>query len=174
MPKPTTSTLDLAIGSRIRARRRELGQTQTELAEVIGLTFQQVQKYERGVNRVSVATLVRIAENQQVGLDYYVGADAAWSKGGAETPAMKWLASIEAHEFAALMGALDNRAQTSVLKVATQVAAIVAYHADERSLSPQGRRGPEATVEVVDAEHVADVMRAGGLKVDVIEGQAHG
>ena len=65
MSKPaaesTPNRLDVALGLRIRQRRRALGVSQTALAEAIGLTFQQVQKYERGFNRVSFSRLVGIA-----------------------------------------------------------------------------------------------------------------
>jgi transcriptional regulator with XRE-family HTH domain len=53
--------LDIALGSRIRLRRRELGLSQEQLAKQIGITFQQVQKYEHGANRVSFSRLVDIA-----------------------------------------------------------------------------------------------------------------
>lgn len=49
--------VDLHVGSMIRSRRKALGMTQQELARAIGLTFQQVQKYERGVNRISASKL---------------------------------------------------------------------------------------------------------------------
>ncbi len=54
--------IDVAVGERIRARRRLLGANQASLAAALGLSFQQVQKYEHGVNRVSASMLVRIAE----------------------------------------------------------------------------------------------------------------
>lgn len=54
------SAIDRHIGERIRTRRIELDLSQGQLAATIGVTFQQVQKYERGVNRVSAATLLRI------------------------------------------------------------------------------------------------------------------
>ena len=54
--------LDVALGGRIRLRRRELGMSQDQLARKIGITFQQVQKYEHGTNRVSFSRLVEIAE----------------------------------------------------------------------------------------------------------------
>lgn len=54
--------LDVAIGQRIRERRRALGLSQVALAEAVGLTFQQIQKYERGSNRISFSRLVEIAE----------------------------------------------------------------------------------------------------------------
>lgn len=53
--------VDVAIGARIRTRREELRITQAQLAAGAGVTFQQIQKYERGVNRVSAARLLQIA-----------------------------------------------------------------------------------------------------------------
>ena len=53
--------LDVALGQRIRQRRKALGVSQTALAHAVGLTFQQIQKYERGFNRVSFSRLVDIA-----------------------------------------------------------------------------------------------------------------
>jgi predicted transcriptional regulator len=53
---------DVEIGRKIRALRLQRGLSQTSLAEGIGLTFQQVQKYEKGTNRVSAGRLQKIAE----------------------------------------------------------------------------------------------------------------
>lgn len=53
--------IDLHVGGRIRMRRKVLGVSQERLAEALGLTFQQVQKYERGSNRVSASKLYEIA-----------------------------------------------------------------------------------------------------------------
>lgn len=60
--------LDVAIGQRIRQRRRALGMSQAALGDAIGLTFQQVQKYERGSNRVSFSKLLEIARALNIGL----------------------------------------------------------------------------------------------------------
>jgi transcriptional regulator with XRE-family HTH domain len=57
----TPNRLDVALGLRVRQRRTALGLSQTALADSIGLTFQQVQKYERGFNRVSFSRLVDVA-----------------------------------------------------------------------------------------------------------------
>ena len=56
------SSLDRQIGARIRARRIEVGMSQQTLANGVGVTFQQVQKYERGANRVSASKLVELAQ----------------------------------------------------------------------------------------------------------------
>ena len=53
--------VDLHVGARIRLRRRMQGVSQEKLADALGLTFQQVQKYERGANRVSASMLVKAA-----------------------------------------------------------------------------------------------------------------
>ena len=54
--------LDVAIGQRIRERRRAVGMSQQTLAELVGVTFQQVQKYERGANRISFSRLIEVAD----------------------------------------------------------------------------------------------------------------
>ena len=56
-----SNPLDIALGARIRVRRKSLGLSQDDLAVQVGLTFQQIQKYERGANRVSFSRLVEIA-----------------------------------------------------------------------------------------------------------------
>ena len=74
--------LDVALGGRIRLRRRELGLSQDQLARQVGITFQQVQKYEHGTNRVSFSRLVEIAQALQCGTMDIVG-DLASSKASA-------------------------------------------------------------------------------------------
>ena len=53
--------VDVIVGARIAARRREMGLSQSDLARALSITFQQVQKYERGANRVSASKLYDIA-----------------------------------------------------------------------------------------------------------------
>jgi transcriptional regulator with XRE-family HTH domain len=63
--------IDVHVGSRIRLRRTLLGLSQQALAETIGLTFQQVQKYEKGANRVSSSRLVDLANALDVSVPYF-------------------------------------------------------------------------------------------------------
>ncbi|MEM9226206.1 MAG: helix-turn-helix transcriptional regulator, partial [Pseudomonadota bacterium] len=56
------SGIDRIVGQRLRWRRRELKLTQEQLGEKLGLTFQQVQKYEKGVNRIAAGRLFEIAQ----------------------------------------------------------------------------------------------------------------
>ena len=63
--------IDVHVGARIRLRRTLLGISQVTLAEALGLTFQQVQKYEKGVNRVSSSRLVDMAHVLDVSIPYF-------------------------------------------------------------------------------------------------------
>lgn len=63
--------VDVHVGARIRERRKQLGLSQQSLAEALGLTFQQVQKYERGANRVSCSKLWEIAQTLQASVSYF-------------------------------------------------------------------------------------------------------
>ncbi|WP_174300732.1 helix-turn-helix domain-containing protein [Caulobacter sp. S45] len=63
--------IDVHVGDRVRRRRRALGVSQEQLADQLGLTFQQVQKYERGANRVSCSKLYQIASALQASIAYF-------------------------------------------------------------------------------------------------------
>ena len=64
---------DAEVGRRVRSRRLECRLSQTELAERIGVTFQQVQKYEKGVNRIGAGRLQRISEALEVPISFFFG-----------------------------------------------------------------------------------------------------
>jgi DNA-binding XRE family transcriptional regulator len=59
--EPRPSPIDVHVGTRVRLRRTLLGMSQEKLGEALGLTFQQVQKYERGVNRIGASRLFDLA-----------------------------------------------------------------------------------------------------------------
>jgi transcriptional regulator with XRE-family HTH domain len=67
----TPNPVDLYVGGRVRMRRRTLGFSQEKLAEDLGLTFQQVQKYERGANRVSASKLYEIARSLSAPISFF-------------------------------------------------------------------------------------------------------
>jgi transcriptional regulator with XRE-family HTH domain len=67
------AALELAIGARMRTRRRQLGLSQSELADKLGVSFQQVQKYERGANRVAASTLVTASQALGTTVAWLVG-----------------------------------------------------------------------------------------------------
>ena len=61
MPKANTHSIDKAIGARLKMYRQRANISQTALGKHLGVSFQQVQKYENGTNRVSAATLIKIS-----------------------------------------------------------------------------------------------------------------
>jgi transcriptional regulator with XRE-family HTH domain len=70
MPR-TIRYVDAWVAARIQLRRRELGLSQTELARKLGVSFQQVQKYEKGTNRVSAGVLYEISKVLDVPVGYF-------------------------------------------------------------------------------------------------------
>lgn len=71
MPNETLAPMEVFIGQRVRAERLGAGVSQGRLAQGIGVTFQQVQKYERGANRISASTLVHIAKTLNLPIDVF-------------------------------------------------------------------------------------------------------
>ncbi len=67
----STNSIDKEIGERVRARRLELGMSQEKLADLLGVTFQQVQKYEKGVNRIAASRLHDICGALDVAASYF-------------------------------------------------------------------------------------------------------
>lgn len=67
------NAVDAQVGSRLRARRMALGLSQTNLADAIGLTFQQIQKYEKGTNRIGAGRLYQLAEVLKVDPEFFFG-----------------------------------------------------------------------------------------------------
>nr|WP_232474667.1 helix-turn-helix transcriptional regulator [Roseomonas rubea] len=63
--------VDTHVGARIRLRRHLLGMSQTTLAQAIGVTFQQLQKYERGLNRISASRLHDIGRAMDTSISYF-------------------------------------------------------------------------------------------------------
>lgn len=79
--------IDVHVGARVKERRKSLKLTQQDLAKALGLTFQQVQKYERGANRVSASKLHKISETLGVPISYFFEGLDDETSGFSETPA---------------------------------------------------------------------------------------
>jgi len=76
--------IDKHVGARLRLRRSMMDMSQSELGEKLGVTFQQVQKYERGTNRIGASRLYRLAEVMEVDINWFF---QGLSETGATTPA---------------------------------------------------------------------------------------
>ena len=71
MAKKAPNPIDKHVGSRVRMRRMMLGMSQEKLGDALGLTFQQVQKYEKGTNRIGASRLQQIAHILQVPVSFF-------------------------------------------------------------------------------------------------------
>lgn len=91
MPGPSKArsekahAIDRLVGQQLRKRRLELGLTQLSVAEAIGVTFQQIQKYERGSNRIVASRLYDLANTLNVPLEYFFAEAQEDTPPGAQT-----------------------------------------------------------------------------------------
>jgi transcriptional regulator with XRE-family HTH domain len=111
------SGADRHIGARIRALRLESGTSQEALAAAIGVSFQQVQKYEKGVNRVAASTLMEIARALGVGVE------ALYPREGKTGSREIWLDDPQAQDIGALMVKLNAEGRRVLLQIARSLAA---------------------------------------------------
>lgn len=97
----TSNIVDVYVGARLRMRRTMLGMSQSKLGELLGVTFQQIQKYEKGSNRVSASRLQNTARVLEVTPGYFFeGAPAQAAESGFAEPSpqsyvVDFLASTE-------------------------------------------------------------------------------
>ena len=80
MAQRSSTSADREIGRRLKIRRLDFGISQTAVADALGLTFQQVQKYEKGSNRISAARLQRVAEILDIPIAYFYDEKIAGTK----------------------------------------------------------------------------------------------
>lgn len=124
MPKkPTHSAIDVAIGRRMRAQRLSLSMSQTELGDAMGVTFQQVQKYEKGSNGLNAARLMAAARALEMPVLVLMcgdDADTAETAGIATTMMATRDGAKLATAFNAI-GSADSRA--AIIRITQQVAA---------------------------------------------------
>lgn len=110
--------IDKTIGARIKSRRIALKISQTSLAEAIGVRFQQVQKYESGVNRVSASRLLAVADTLDVRVSYFfqgLGKVASDNSTDVTESAMNALSNAHVAEILALVETLPDEQQQAVL-----------------------------------------------------------
>jgi transcriptional regulator with XRE-family HTH domain len=98
MAKKAPNPIDKHVGSRVRMRRMMLSMSQEKLGDALGLTFQQVQKYEKGTNRIGASRLQQIATILQVPVAFFFeGAPdlgAARAAGGKDAPSPTYVADF--------------------------------------------------------------------------------
>lgn len=122
MPKTATTSnpVDVAVGSIVRVRRKELGISQADLGFALGITFQQVQKYERGVNRISASKLYAIAQV----LDYPIEAffEGVAPVEGAKSEAVSAVLRFPSKPYAAALAEAMERMEPARAKMILDLA----------------------------------------------------
>lgn len=107
----STTTIDRKLGQRVRTRRLEIGMSQERLAELLGVTFQQVQKYEKGVNRIAASRLlgISVALDKPIG-DFFEGmAGAVVCDDGRANQIADAMATPEGVRLASTFARIKNR-----------------------------------------------------------------
>lgn len=126
MPKKKANPVDAHVGYRVRLRRMLIGMSQERLGELLGLTFQQVQKYERGINRIGAGRLFEVAEILGVPISFfYEGVDGAQlSESGTvqSSAVMDFLSSNEGIQLStAFMGIKDVKVRRRILDLVRSI-----------------------------------------------------
>jgi transcriptional regulator with XRE-family HTH domain len=130
VPKKQANPIDVQVGNRVRIRRMLIGMSQERLGDLLGLTFQQVQKYEKGVNRIGAGRLFEMARILNVPIDFFydgVEATLAAQSGMAESegapPVMEFVSSGEGLQLSlAFMKIRDAKVRKRVLDLVKSLA----------------------------------------------------
>jgi transcriptional regulator with XRE-family HTH domain len=127
VPKKQANPIDAQVGNRVRLRRMLIGMSQERLGELLGLTFQQVQKYEKGVNRIGAGRLFEVSRILGVGIEYfYEGVNSQLAGGFGDTPSsppvMEFVSSGEGLQLSlAFMKIKDSKLRKRVLDLVKQM-----------------------------------------------------
>jgi transcriptional regulator with XRE-family HTH domain len=126
VPKKQANPVDVQVGNRVRIRRMLIGMSQERLGELLGLTFQQVQKYEKGVNRIGAGRLFDVSRILGVPIDYFYEGVATAQEGFAEEsapPVMEFVSSGEGLQLSlAFMKIKDAKVRKRVLDLVKSLA----------------------------------------------------
>lgn len=121
------SSVDVHVGTRIRLRRKTMKMSQEQLGEQLGITFQQVQKYERGTNRVGASRLWGISKVLQVPVQYFYDGlpDGVEEGENSEPPEIyKFINSSDGVALAMAVSQIQNKSvRRQILELARSLAA---------------------------------------------------
>ncbi|MBU0801425.1 MAG: helix-turn-helix domain-containing protein [Alphaproteobacteria bacterium] len=114
--------VDIHVGRRVRGRRKAIGMTQDGLAASLGITFQQVQKYERGANRVSASKLFAISQALEVPIQWFFeGLETGGFSSPGASMADELMATAHGAELVADFVALNSAMQSAIAHIATEL-----------------------------------------------------
>jgi transcriptional regulator with XRE-family HTH domain len=140
------NTIDVEVGHRIRARRMAKSMSQETLARALGITFQQVQKYEKGANRVSASRLTHIAEVLQTPVGALISADSGLGMelGADAASGFEFLAQPGAIRLLRAFGRIENRRLKQMI---VDIAETLAQEEQDSNARVAGSAGPVAAVD---------------------------
>jgi transcriptional regulator with XRE-family HTH domain len=125
VPKKQANPIDVQVGNRVRIRRMLIGMSQERLGDLLGLTFQQVQKYEKGVNRIGAGRLFEMSRILNVPVDFFYEGVNGVQPGTAEegAPVMEFVSSGEGMQLSlAFMKIKDTKVRKRVLDLVKSLA----------------------------------------------------
>jgi transcriptional regulator with XRE-family HTH domain len=131
MAVKSPTTADRSMGNRLRLRRKVLGLSQEKLAQALGITFQQVQKYEKGANRIGASRLQQIAHILQVPVSFFFdgapNAPGQTHDGFSEAPSPAYVSDFLATSDGlaltkAFMGIKDAKLRRRIVDLVEQIA----------------------------------------------------
>jgi transcriptional regulator with XRE-family HTH domain len=130
VPKKQANPIDAHVGHRVRLRRMLMGMSQEKLGELLGLTFQQVQKYEKGINRIGAGRLFEVAGILGVPVSFFYdeidGASpqpAGFAESEEPPPVMEFVSSGEGLQLSlAFMRIKDPKVRRKILDLVRSLA----------------------------------------------------
>ena len=129
MPKKQANPVDAHVGHRVRLRRMLIAMSQERLGELLGLTFQQVQKYEKGINRIGAGRLFEVAGILGVPISFFYddlqpgATPGGFAVGDEPPPVMEFLSSGEGLQLSlAFMRIKDAKVRRRILDLVRSLA----------------------------------------------------
>ena len=119
----TTAAADKALGLKVRQARNEAGLSQEQLGLHLGVTFQQIQKYEKGVNRVSSTRLVQIAQCTGKSVTWFL-AEPTFKPNSKGEKIAEFIASREGHTICELVSGMRPETRTELVTIVRGLARI--------------------------------------------------
>lgn len=114
------NAIDIEVGTRIRMRRNILGMSQSDLANAVGVTFQQIQKYEKGMNRVGASRLHAISAALKVPPSHFLGGEEIEAE---PDDVMFFLRSTDGRSLCRALAGMDDAARRKTVELVKAIAA---------------------------------------------------
>jgi transcriptional regulator with XRE-family HTH domain len=134
MPKRSMNPIDAHVGARVRLRRMLIGMSQEKLGEMLGVTFQQIQKYEKGANRIGASRLYEVSRILDVPVQFFfddlpddgdrpIARPHGFSENGGEPFVMDFVSSSEGLSLnRAYTGIKDGKIRRGILDLVRSIA----------------------------------------------------